>query len=73
MESSQKINRLPSINSGTGNNFILAIFCRKLGSGGIKLRGHVGVYFTNGRAKRIPLSKAYPIACATPESGIPAT
>ena len=39
----------------------------------MKDRGQVGVYFTKGRAKGLPLRLAKPMAWGRPESGTPAT
>ena len=40
---------------------------------GMKERGQVGVSFTKGRAKGLPLRLAKPMAWGRPESGTPAT
>ena len=73
MESSISSISLPLISSCTGISFILAIRFLWLCFVGINDLGHVGVYFIKGLAKGIPDSFAYPIACAVPESGTPAT
>ena len=49
IESSQNRIRLPSIRSRIGISFIRATRSRTFWSWGMKLRGQVGVYFTNGR------------------------
>ena len=52
MESSQNSSRLPWIRSWIGISFIRATRSRMAWSCGMKLRGQVGVYFTNGRLVR---------------------
>jgi len=61
------------MNSSTGMSFIFATKSLMPWSCGIKLRGHVGVYFTKGLLNGNPDSLAYPKPWAVPESGIPAT
>ena len=73
MESSTKRSFLPLMSSGTGICFILATWFRTSWLSGMKDRGQVGVYFTKGRAKGLPLRLAKPMAWGTPESGTPAT
>ena len=46
------------MSSGTGICFILATRLRTAWLAGMNERGHVGVYFTKGRAKGLPLSVA---------------
>ena len=73
MESSTNSSFLPSMSSGTGICFILATWLRTSWLAGMKERGQVGVYFTKGRAKGLPLRLAKPMAWGRPESGTPAT
>ena len=49
MESSQKSSRLPWISLRIGISFMRATRSRICWFWGMKLRGQVGVYFTNGR------------------------
>ena len=49
IESSQKTIRCPWMMEGMGMSFISAIMLRSAWLVGMKLRGQVGVYFTNGR------------------------
>ena len=58
MESSTKSSFRPWISSGTGICFILATCSRTFWLAGMKDRGQVGVYFTKGRAKGLPLALA---------------
>ena len=58
IESSQKSMRLPSMSSRIGISFIRATRSRWRWSWGMKLRGQVGVYFTNGRRYGRPASAA---------------
>ena len=72
-ESSRNRSFLSWISSWTGISFIRAMRFRWDCSTGMKERGQVGVYLMNGLEKGIPDAFAYPIACAVPESGMPAT
>ena len=58
IESSQNSTRLPWINSRIGISFMRATRSRTRWSCGMKLRGQVGVYFTNGRPYGMPESFA---------------
>ena len=58
MESSTNRSFFPSISSGTGICFIFATWLRTSWLEGMKERGQVGVYFTKGRAKNLPLRLA---------------
>ena len=73
IESSINNSLRPRTSSSTGMSFMRAIRFRWPWSLGVKLRGQVGVYLISGRVKGTPERCAYPIACAMPESGTPAT
>ncbi len=58
IESSQNRSRCPSMSSRMGISFIRATRSRTRCSCGMKERGHVGVYLTNGRRYGTPASAA---------------